>query len=152
MVRESMLQRNSKGSLREAIHRYPALQSKLVQAKIWDKASWDNNWSPLHFAAYLGLESMIKLLVQEFGANVDVMQNMGYWTGTPIHAAISGGQAGSAFMLLNCGADVNLWGTHHDGRIFVSAQHYAKLRGGCQAYEKLLSSKCHRGTYNLPFR
>ena len=156
-IRNLIFQTRAEDEIRKTIDHLPALQKCLTSNKIWEESScpdWDVNWSPLHFAAYHGQNSVIKLLVVEFGAYINAKQNVGSWTGTPLHAAIKGNHADAASLLLSHGADVLLWGSHSDGTRFDCALHYAKMLGNRGPIEHLLTQQGIKGThtYNLCLR
>ena len=137
--------------------------TKNTENVVWNKRtcpSWDNNWSPLHFAARIGKESLVQILVEEFGAYIDVKQTFGAWTGTPLHAAILGNHPDLVSKLLSYGADVRLSGVHSGTETFNSALNYAEILKESQietgAIIQMLEENMNKGSllslyYNIFF-
>ena len=110
----------------------PDLQKCLVSKKTWDeeaRCKWNRIWSPLHSAASNGNLTLIKVLVEEYCAYVNVLHDYGGWTGTPLHAAINQKQEAAVQLLASLGANPSLGGVHLDGKTFLSAVNYAEKLG-----------------------
>ena len=61
-------------------------------------------WPPLHLAAHFGQEEAVNLLL-DLGASIE-QRSENSNNNTPLHAAIAGGRAGTAALLLERGADI----------------------------------------------
>ena len=128
LLRDLIFRSDKEREIRDLIIGKPPLQKCLTESRVWNKRifpEWDNNWSPLHFAAHIGKESIVKLLVEEFGAFVNVKQSSGTWMGTPLHTAIKENHPTVVSTLLSYGADVYISGC--DSTSFDSALHYAEV-------------------------
>lgn len=64
--------------------------------------SFYQQWTPLLFAAYYDRTSMVIMLVDEFGADVNVMNELGY---SPLHYAVRRNSVELTNFLLERGAD-----------------------------------------------
>ena len=69
----------------------------------WDTEATRN--SPLHWAATFGTPEVVRVLVENWGADVNVVNANGE---TPLHESVSRGQAEISNILLLNGADMNI--------------------------------------------
>ena len=131
--------------LRKLIESDPELQKILATETTWDskicRTTWTMKFSPLHFAACFGHVWLIKILVQEFAACIDLKQNLGTWIGTPLLLAISRNQQAAVETLLAYGADARFGGVHYKGEPFLSAIQYADFLGDRDQIKEVLQEK-----------
>ena len=85
----------------------PAIRRAIVEygAQV-DAANWqDRCWRGLHYSAYFDCPAAIALLIEEYGAVVDVPDIEGY---TPLHRAVDSSSLLASKVLVALGAEVRL--------------------------------------------
>jgi len=88
--------------------------------------------TPLHIAAQMGHATVVRLLLQEAGADVDARTHEGI---TPLYVALQQGRIAVGRMLMDSGADVNAQTASGN-----TALHMAAQRGSLEAAELLVKS------------
>jgi hypothetical protein len=102
--------------IRSILRREPVVTERIAKTSFYESQSeYALKESPLHEAASRECPDIIRLLVEEFGFNVDaIWKHFPYWfqktttcyvTGTPLFTAIKDEKTESCKELLRCGAD-----------------------------------------------